>query len=181
MAVETLLNSSFLQVFLWERFKGVEVSPLPYSKAKQSVDSDDGSYVPKRLPLICRWSRRMQRKGQNFLELLDNVESFIFRPYCALSEGFKHIPFYADSDDLIEVPATTARAHRVRRQLGFDQGVPSDPSHGDPFSLHKVLWTGDNIPEDGGLFALALADKRRTGGLSKAYRNYWNRYFASFS
>ncbi|PQM36013.1 uncharacterized protein Pyn_28008 [Prunus yedoensis var. nudiflora] len=194
-------------------FKGIEVSPLPYSKAKESADSDGGLYVPKRLPLICRWSRRMQRKGQNFLELLDNVESFIFRPYCALSEGFRHVPLYADSDDLIEVPETTARgrrlrreamlsaacfplptlgddhleasvyylAQRVRRQLGFNQGVPFDPSRGDPFSLHKVFWTGGNVSEDSNLFALALADKRHIGGHSKAYRNYWNRCFASFS
>ncbi|PQQ02678.1 uncharacterized protein Pyn_38292 [Prunus yedoensis var. nudiflora] len=203
MAVETLLNSSFLQVFLWEQFKGIEVSLHPYSKVKESADSDGGSYVPEKLPMICRWFRRMQRKDQNFLELLDNVESFIFRPYCALSAGFRHVPLYADSDDLIEVPATTARgrrlrreallsaarfplptlgddhleasvyygAHRVRRQLGFDQGVPSDPNH----------WTAGNVPEDGNLFALALADKGRVGGLSKAYRSYWNRCFASFS
>ncbi|PQQ03684.1 uncharacterized protein Pyn_40620 [Prunus yedoensis var. nudiflora] len=213
MAVETLLNSSFLQVFLWERFKGIEVSPLPYSKVKESADSDGGAYVPEKFPLICRWFRRMQRKGQNFLELLDNVESFTFRPYCALSEGFSHVPLYADSDDLIEVPATTTRgrrlrrgallsaacfplptlgddhsetsvyygAYRVRRQLGFDQGVPSDPSHGDPFSLHKAFWAEGSVLDDGSPFALALADKGAVGGLSKAYQSYWNRCFASFS
>ncbi|CAL9005497.1 unnamed protein product, partial [Prunus brigantina] len=84
MAVETFTNSSFLQIFLWERFKGIEVSPLPYSKAESLVASDENSYVPGSLPLICRWFRRMQRKGQNFLELLDDVEKFIFRPYCVL-------------------------------------------------------------------------------------------------
>ncbi|CAL8152639.1 unnamed protein product [Prunus armeniaca] len=46
MAVETFVNSSFLQIFLWERFEGVEVSPLPYPKARSLVDSDAGSYVP---------------------------------------------------------------------------------------------------------------------------------------
>ncbi|PQQ18428.1 uncharacterized protein Pyn_23522 [Prunus yedoensis var. nudiflora] len=212
MVVETLLNSNFLQVFLWERFKGIEVCPLPYSKARQSVDFDDGSYLLGRLPLICRWSRRMQRKGQNFLELLDNIESFIFRPYCALSEGFKHIPLYADSNDLIEAPATTARGrrlrreallsaaclplptlgddhlevsvcyspHRVKRQFGFDQGMPLNLGQGDPFMFHRVFWTIDNAPEDGRLLGLALADKGRIGGLSKAYQSYWNRCFASF-
>ncbi|KAI5351299.1 hypothetical protein L3X38_004190 [Prunus dulcis] len=107
MAVETLLNSSFLQVFLWESFKGIKVSPLPYSKAKLFVDSDEGFYVPEGLPLICIWSRQMQRKDQNFLELLDDVDSFIFRPNCALLNGFKHMPLYADSDDLIEALASS--------------------------------------------------------------------------
>ncbi|KAF2383810.1 hypothetical protein BSN84_16915, partial [Acinetobacter baylyi] len=41
MAVETFANSSFLQIFLWERFKGIEVSPLPYSKAESLVASDE--------------------------------------------------------------------------------------------------------------------------------------------
>ncbi|CAL9011853.1 unnamed protein product [Prunus brigantina] len=113
MAVETFLNSSFLQVFLWERFQGIEVSPLPYSKAKSLVGSDKGTYVPESLPLICRWLRRMQRKGQNFLELLDDVERFIFRPYCVLLEGFKCIPFYADSDDLVAAPIMTVQGRQL--------------------------------------------------------------------
>ncbi|PQM38667.1 uncharacterized protein Pyn_11603 [Prunus yedoensis var. nudiflora] len=83
-------------------------------------------------------------------------------------------------DDHLEASVHYA-AHRVRRQLGFDQGVPSDPSHGDLSLLHRVFWTESNIPEDGNLFALALADKGRVGSLSKAYRSYWNRCFASFS
>ncbi|CAL8089773.1 unnamed protein product [Prunus armeniaca] len=213
MAVETFVNSSFLQIFLWERFKGVEVSPLPYPKARSLVDSDAGSYVPGILPLICRWSRRMQRKGQNFLELLDDVEQFTFRPYCALSEAFRSIPLYADFDVLMEALAMPTQGcrlrreallsaaclplptfgddhtevsvhyspYRVRRQLGFDQGVPSHPNHGDSLTLHRVFWTGDSVPRDGRPLALALASRQRVGSLSKAYQNYWNRCFASFS
>ncbi|CAL2234053.1 unnamed protein product [Prunus armeniaca] len=213
MAVETFVNSSFLQIFLWERFKGIEVSPLPYSKAESLVASDEDSYVPGSLPLICRWFRRMQRKGQNFLELLDDVEQFIFRPYCASSEGFKSMPLYADSAALMEALAMPTQGcrlrrealmsaaclplptfgddhleisvhyspYRVRRQLGFDQGVPSRPNHGDSLSLHRVFWTGDSVPGDGRPLALALAIRQRVGGLSKAYQNYWNRCFASLS
>ncbi|CAL8173510.1 unnamed protein product [Prunus armeniaca] len=213
MAVETFVNSSFLQIFLWERFKGIEVSPLPYSKAESLVASDENSYVPGSLPLICRWFRRMQRKGQNFLELLDDVEQFIFRPYCASSEGFRSMPLYADSAALMEALAMPTQGcqlrreallsaaclplptfgddhletsvhyspYRVRRQLGFDQGVPSRPNHGDSLSLHRVFWTGDSVPGDGRPLALALASRKRVGGLSKAYQNYWNRCFASLS
>ncbi|PQM43050.1 uncharacterized protein Pyn_17112 [Prunus yedoensis var. nudiflora] len=102
VAVETLLNSSFLHVFLWKRLKGLDVSPLPHSQARLLVDSCKGSYIPKRLPLVYRWSRRMQRKGQNFLELLDGVENFFFCPHCALPEEFKHVPLYADTDGLVK-------------------------------------------------------------------------------
>ncbi|CAL2271161.1 unnamed protein product [Prunus armeniaca] len=191
MAVETFVNSSFLQIFLWLRFKGIKVSPLPYPKARSPVDSDAGSYVLGNLPLICRWSRRMQRKGQKILELLDDVEQFIFRPYCALSEGFRSIPLYADSDVLMEALAMPTQGcrlrreallsaaclplptfgddhsdvsvhyspYRVRRQLGFDQGVPSRPNHGDSLTLHRVFWTGDSVPGDGRPLALALASR----------------------
>ncbi|CAL9011406.1 unnamed protein product, partial [Prunus brigantina] len=173
MAVETFANSSFLQIFLWERFKGIDVSPLPYSKAESLVAPDENSYVPGGLPRICRWFRRMQRKGQNFLELLDDVEKFIFRPYCVLSEAFSSAPLYADSIALVEALAT--------RQFGFDQGVPSCPSHGDSLALYKVFWTNDSMPGDGRPLALALANRQRVGNLSKAYQIYWNRCFASFS
>ncbi|CAL2263194.1 unnamed protein product [Prunus armeniaca] len=169
--------------------------------------------MPGSLPLICRWSRHMQRKGQNFLELLDDVEKFIFRPYCVLSEGFSNTPFYADSVVLVEALATSAQGfplrreallsaaclplptfgddhsevlvhyspYRVRRQLGFDQGVPSCPSYGDSLALHKIFWTKDSVPGDGRPLALALANRQRVGSLSKAYQNYWNRCFSSFS
>lgn len=155
----------------------------------------------------------MQRKGQNFLELLDDVENSFFCPYCVMPEEVKHVPLYADSDGLVEALAMTAQGlqlqreamlsaaclplptlgvdhleislhyspHRVRRQFGLGQGVPPSPSHGNPFTLHKVFWTGDNVLEDGRLLALALADKGRIGGLSKAYQSYWNCCFASFS
>ena len=115
MAVETLLNLSFLQVFLWVWFKGIAVSLLPYSLVRLLVDFGEGSYVPERLPLVCRWSQGMQRKGQNFLELLDDVENFIFHPYCVLPEGFKHMPLYADSDSLVEALTKTAQGHQLRR------------------------------------------------------------------
>ncbi|KAI5324082.1 hypothetical protein L3X38_033155 [Prunus dulcis] len=182
VVVETFVNSSFLQVFLWERFKGIEVSPLSYPKAKSLVGSDEGSYVPESLPLICRWSWQMQREGQKFIELLDDIEKFIFRPYCALSEGFRCIPFYADSDVLLEALAKSAQGedhlevsvhyapYRVRRQLGFDQGMPSSPSDGDSLTLHRIFWTRESVSGDGKPLAFALANRGLVGGLSKAYQ-----------
>ncbi|CAL2255872.1 unnamed protein product [Prunus armeniaca] len=131
MTVETFLNSNLLQVFLWERFKGIEVSPLPYSKDNTLADSEEGSYVPEGLPSICKWSRRMQRKGQNFLELLDDVESFIFRLYCPLLEGFRHIALYADSDDLVEAQVMTAQGRQLRRETLLSTACLPLPTLGD--------------------------------------------------
>ncbi|CAL9000939.1 unnamed protein product [Prunus brigantina] len=128
-------------------------------------------------------------------------------------EGFKCIPFYADSADLVGAPIMTTQGrqlrrealliaaclplptlsddhleisvhyspYRVRRQLGFNQGVPFSPIHGEPSSLHRIFWTEDHVPGDGRPFALALANRGRDGGLSKAYQSYWNRCFVAFS
>ncbi|PQQ19060.1 uncharacterized protein Pyn_16977 [Prunus yedoensis var. nudiflora] len=165
MAVETLLNSIFLHVFLWERLKGLDVSPLAHSRARLLVDSDKGSYIPERLLLVCRWSRRMQRKGQNFLELLDGVENFVFHPYCVLLEEFKVVPFYADIDGLVEAPVITSKVsvhyspHQVRQQFRLDQGVPFSLSHNDTLTLHRAFWSGGNMSEDAKPFTLVLAGK----------------------
>ncbi|CAL2255361.1 unnamed protein product [Prunus armeniaca] len=152
----------------------------------------------------------MQRKGQNFLKLLDNIENFIFRPDGTMAEAFTFVPFYADVGDIVKVPAAISQGgyfrkyallnvapiplptlgdsrseisvtyspHRVRRQFGLDQGVPSSPNHDDPFVLHKVFWTNDNVPNSGGSFV--LASMGRIGGFSRGYQAYWNRCLASF-
>ncbi|PQM42011.1 uncharacterized protein Pyn_17871 [Prunus yedoensis var. nudiflora] len=209
MGVETLLNSGFLQVFLWEHIKGLDVCPLPYSRALQSADMGNGSFMPDSLPLVCRWFKRMQRKGQKFLGLLDDIEYFIFRPYGTLAETFTFVPFYADVDDVVEVPAVMSQGccfrrysllnvaclplptlgdsrseisviyspHRVRRQLGLNQGVPANPNHGDPLLLHRVFWGHRNIPDSAR--PPFLAGKRRIGGFSPGYQAYWNCCLAS--
>ncbi|CAL8088344.1 unnamed protein product [Prunus armeniaca] len=210
MGVETLLNSGFLQVFLWERLKGLDVYSLPHSHAIKLADWGNGSFMPNNLPLVCRWFKRMQRKGQNFLKLLDNVENFVFRPYGTSAETFTFVPFYTDASDTVEVPAAVSQSnqfrrhallnvapiplptlgehcaevsvtyspHRVRRQFGLDQGVPSSPNHDDPFALHRIFWSNDHIPAS--CRPLVLASKARVGGFSRGYQAYWNRCLSSF-
>ncbi|CAL8992531.1 unnamed protein product, partial [Prunus brigantina] len=168
MGVETLLNSGFLQVFLWERLKGLDVYSLPHSHAMKLADWGKGSFMPDNLPLVCRWFKRMQRKGQDFLKRLDNVEDFIFRPYGTSAETFTFVPFYADVSDTVEVPAA----------FGLDQGVPGSPNHGNPFALHRVFWSNDHIPAS--CRPIFLASKTRAGGFSRGYQAYWNRCLASF-
>ncbi|CAL2256593.1 unnamed protein product [Prunus armeniaca] len=197
-------------VFLWEHLKGLDVHSLPHSHAMKLANWGRGSYMPKSLPLVCRWFKRMQRKGQDFLKLLDNVENFVFPPYGTSAETFTFVPFYADVSDIVEVPAAMSQSgqfrkyamlnfapiplptlgdsrseisvpyssHRVRRQFGLDQGVPSSPNHADPFVIHRVFWSNDPIPNC--CRPLVLASKRRIGGFSRGYQAYWNHCLASF-
>ncbi|CAL2276817.1 unnamed protein product [Prunus armeniaca] len=171
MGVETILNSSFLQVFLWERLKGLDVHSLPHSHAMKLVDWGNGSFMPDNLPLVCRWFKRMQQKGQNFLKLLDNIENFVFRPYGTSVETFTFMPFYVDVSDTIAVPVAVSQSGQL------DQGVPSSPNHGDPFALHRILWSNDHIPAS--CRPIVLASKARVGGFSRGYQAYWNRCLTS--
>ncbi|PQM37165.1 uncharacterized protein Pyn_39921 [Prunus yedoensis var. nudiflora] len=210
MAVESFLNSSFLQVFLWEHINGLAVHPLPHSQAGLFVRAGDDSYTPDVPLLISRWFRRKPRKGQNFLELLDDIQHFVFRPYTKVPVGFAHVSFYAGvgetsiiiprgeqsrkdaylnmaglplftfGDDHSEV-SVHYLTHRVRRQFGLDQGVPTRPDFRHPLEMHKVFWSRERVPDDGRPFALALASRERIGGCSKGHRIYWNRCFAYFT
>ncbi|PQM34100.1 uncharacterized protein Pyn_38058 [Prunus yedoensis var. nudiflora] len=151
----------------------------------------------------------MHRKGQNFLVLLDDITYFIFRPYGTLAETFIFVPFYANVDDTVEVPAVMSQGscfrrysllnaaclplptlgdsrseisvvyspHRVRRQLGLNQGVPANPNRGDPFLLHRVFWSNRNVLDS--VRPPVLNGKRRIGGFSPSYQAYWNSCLAS--
>ncbi|CAL9018633.1 unnamed protein product [Prunus brigantina] len=210
MGVETLLNSGFLQVFLWERLKGLDVYSLPHSHAMKLADWGKGSFMPDNLPLVCRWFKRMQRKGQDFLKLLDNVEHFIFRPYGTSAETFTFVPFYADISDTVEVPAAVSQSDQFRKYALLSAAPIPLPTLGDnraevsvTYSPHRVrrqfgLDQGvPGSPNHGNPFALHrvfwsndhipascrpifLASKTRAGGFSRGYQAYWNRCLTSF-
>ncbi|CAL8993353.1 unnamed protein product [Prunus brigantina] len=210
MGVETLLNSGFLQVFLWERLKGLDVYSLPHSHAMKLADWGKGSFMPDNLPLVCRWFKRMQRKGQDFLKLLDNVENFVFRPYGTSAETFTFVPFYADISDTVEVLAAVSQSDQFRKYALLNAAPIPLPTLGDnraevsvTYSPHRVkrkfgLDQGvPGSPNHGDPFALhrifwsndhipascrpiVLASKTRAGGFSQGYQAYWNRCLASF-
>ncbi|CAL2239493.1 unnamed protein product [Prunus armeniaca] len=141
MGVETLLNSSFLHVFLWECLKGLDVYPLPYSRAIQLANLGNGSFMPDGLLLICRWFKRMQRKGQNFLKLLENIENFIFRPYDALAEAFTFVPFYADVGDTVEVPTAMSQSCRFKnRHIGLGDRLGLIREYQPVLAIMTPLW-----------------------------------------
>ncbi|PQP91548.1 uncharacterized protein Pyn_07605 [Prunus yedoensis var. nudiflora] len=97
-----------------------------------------------------------------------------FRRYSLLNAACLPLPTLGDNRSEVSV---TYSPHRVRRQLGLDQGVPNDPNHGDPSPLHRVFWSNRDIP--GSVRPPFLAGKRRIGGFSPGYQAYWNRCLAS--
>ncbi|CAL9028697.1 unnamed protein product, partial [Prunus brigantina] len=74
-------------------------------------------------------------------------------------EAYTYVPFYADVESAVE-------------------GVPISPNHSDPFSLHRIFWSDDNVSY--GNRPLVLAGKGRVGGFSPGYQAYWNRCLANF-
>ncbi|PQQ02381.1 uncharacterized protein Pyn_29884 [Prunus yedoensis var. nudiflora] len=98
-----------------------------------------------------------------------------FRRYSLLNAACLPLPALGDSRSKISVVYSP---HRVKRQLGLDQGVPASSDHSDPFLLHRVFWSNDNVPN--GIRPLVLAGKRRVGGFSPGYQAYWNHCLASF-
>lgn len=64
--------------------------------AKSRFVIDLSSYMHDKLQLVWRWFGKVPRKKRDFLELLDNVSSFVFRPYIALPESFESVMFYTD-------------------------------------------------------------------------------------
>ncbi|XP_008229292.1 PREDICTED: uncharacterized protein LOC103328662 [Prunus mume] len=145
MGMETLLNSGFLQVFLWELLKGLDVHSLPHSHAMKLADWGKGSYMLESIPLVCRWFKRMQRKGQNFLKLLDKVENFVFRPYGTSAETFTFVPFYADVSDTVEVLVAMSQGGQFRKYALLNVTPIPLPTLGDsrleiyvPYAPHQV-------------------------------------------
>ncbi|CAL9004473.1 unnamed protein product, partial [Prunus brigantina] len=152
----------------------------------------------------------MQRKGQDFLKLLDNVEDFIFRPYGTSAETFTFVPFYADISDTVEVPAAVSQSDQFRKYALLSAAPIPLPTLGDnraevsvTYSPHRVrrqfgLDQGvPGSPNHGNPFALHrvfwsndhipascrpifLASKTRAGGFSRGYQAYWNRCLTSF-
>lgn len=90
--------------------------------------------MPDSLPLVCKWFKKMQRKGQNFLKLLDNIENFVFRPYGTSVETFTFVPFYVDVSDTVEVLAAMSQGGQFRKYALLNVAPIPLPTLGDSCS-----------------------------------------------
>jgi len=52
--------------------------------------------LPEKLILACRWFGKIPAKKQDFLELLVDVNNFVFHPYVSVPEGFASMMFFTD-------------------------------------------------------------------------------------
>ncbi|CAL8993890.1 unnamed protein product [Prunus brigantina] len=170
MGVETLLNSGFLQVFLWECLKGLDNFLKLLDNIENFVfrpygtSTETFTFVPF------------------YADVSDTVEvpaaisqSGQFQKYALLNVAPIPLPILGDNRAEVSV---TYSPYRVRRQFGLDQRVPSSPNYGDPFSLHRIFWSNDHIPAS--CRPIVLASKTRVGGFSSGYQAYWNRCLTSF-
>ncbi|KAB2606105.1 hypothetical protein D8674_005822 [Pyrus ussuriensis x Pyrus communis] len=116
--LKSFLYASFLQIFLCKCIKGLKITLYLSGAAKSRYVVDSSTYLPEKFPLAC-----------HFLELLDDVNNFIFHPYLSVPEGFTFVMFFTNV---------------VRCQLDFDQGVPiSFPSEVEA-SLNNLFWSSES-------------------------------------
>lgn len=46
--------------------------------------------------MACRWFKKIPAKKQDFLELLDDMNNFVYRLYMLVPEGFASVMFFTD-------------------------------------------------------------------------------------
>lgn len=94
--LKSFLCAKFMQIFLWERVKGLKITHYSSGVAKSRYVINSSSYLPEKLTLACCWFRKIPMKKQDFLELLDDVNNFNFHPYVLVTEGFASVMFFID-------------------------------------------------------------------------------------
>lgn len=107
--------------------------------------------MPDDLPLFCRWFKQMQKKVQNFLKLLDNIENFIFCPYGTLAEAFTFGPFCADVGDTVAVPAAISHGGHFRKYALLNVAPIPYPTLGDNRSEISVTYSPHQVRQQFGL------------------------------
>lgn len=94
--LKSFLYDNFMQIFLWERIKGLKITPYPFGAAKSRYVIDFFSYLPKKLLVACLWFGKILVKKYDFLELFDDMNCFISRPYVSVPKGFALVMFVTD-------------------------------------------------------------------------------------
>ena len=126
-AIESYIPISFLQVFMWERFREYSPEPLsPDASRKFVLDSPDLFSTFRRIPLPCCscWLKAHTLKHQHLEFFLDDEQYFIFRPFVSAAKGFarSHLEISVSSPE------------QVRAIFLFE-------SSGEPTALHPFLIT----------------------------------------
>lgn len=100
--VETYLSTSFLQVFLWQHFKGYAPIPANLNVVQKYLSDFDLSRVS--LPLCCRWYYK-KPSGRSLSACLDDPEGFCSLPYADTDRLYSsNILRRPGSDKIEEIP-----------------------------------------------------------------------------
>ncbi|XP_024190029.1 uncharacterized protein LOC112193995 [Rosa chinensis] len=144
--VTTLVSTTFLQVFIWERFKGLKMEPLTMSLSLELYNNDkEGSkqaqteYLPPVLPLLCRWFKRRQDKTVFSPSMLDNVNNFIWQPYLQSSE-FETFSFSGKEEQ-----CTTALGRVELYMTVCPNFIPSISEDKEDLDIFPVVYSPDRV------------------------------------
>lgn len=93
-------NSTFIQMFLWERFNSVAPQPTLF-EAVNLVTVEDVNGIVKTVPnkpekmRAQRWSNLKQQKGKKLVDYIDSEKHFHIRPYTSTPRGIMETKLYA--------------------------------------------------------------------------------------
>lgn len=117
--VVSYANSTFLQLFLWERFSNLAPQPVQFESVTMRTFEDEDGIVrtvpdkPARMRAQ-RWSNLKQQKGKDLMDYIDSEKHFCFRPYGSTPRGVVEAKLYAPlGGKTVEVSAKRVSAELV--------------------------------------------------------------------
>lgn len=113
--VVSYANSAFLQLYLWERFKGLAPQPVQFEAVNTgTVEYENGivKTVPDKSKKMRaqRCSNLKQQKSKDLVDYINSEKQFAFRPYASTPRGIAETKFYADlGGSTVEVSSKGSR------------------------------------------------------------------------
>lgn len=107
-AIETFVNCGFLQAFVWEHVRGLDVTSMSYKEVKFFLRGPANLYTPK---------------------LLDDVDNFVFRPFINIPDKFLSALFCVDGESdlaLSSNPSNVKDREALLNMAGFSLPTFSD-------------------------------------------------------
>lgn len=101
LIVVSYANTSFLQLFMWERFKTLGSKLAEFDDTVEMVEIEEVNGVVKLVPAkpikmrAERWSNLKQHKSKELLKYIDLEKHLVFRPYTFTPRGIIEVKLYA--------------------------------------------------------------------------------------
>ncbi|CAL5412359.1 unnamed protein product [Camellia sinensis] len=196
--VTSFLPTTFLQLFLYERFPSLAPMPKVFS-------------IEKSEPRSARWAEGCVQGS--LASIFDFEDKFVAHPYvmpvCGVSSTVAYrlddyelvlepgVSYLGDADSAMVLSTVSGylpyfldgtygvvayHPLRVARQVGLDQGVPQHlpspvPSAADCMQLYVYSFLLEELRRRG---RVVLASKGRIGGTTPSWRKYWRCNLALF-